>query len=136
MLPHRVCLAYNPWLTAIMIIGDALTAISYLLIPIWLGLTQTDLKHHAFKSPNLVWNRYLAYLFVHERTIGTMFQAFIYACGAGHILKIVVLYHPVYSLQAGIDLWTGITSIATVVILFRIRFGVRKFLHNTITCGV
>lgn len=106
-----------------MILGDAMTALSYVLIPFLLNKIQKDTSLIAgsshFKLAAL-WRYYQTYFEQHV-FISTAAQMFIISCGAGHIAKIIVLYRPLYKMESIIDMWTGVTSLATVWILYVAR---------------
>ncbi len=44
-----------------------------------------------------------------------LFSAFIFACGATHLLEVVIFWYPLYPLQAVLKLGTALVSIATVL---------------------
>lgn len=120
MLPHRVCLAFDTPLIVLMIIGDGLTALSYMLIPFLLHVVLKDTTR-LLAGPGELWPRYYNCFFASRYWLSTLFQSFILACGCGHILKVVVLYSASYRIQVAVDLWTGITSLLTVILLFIVR---------------
>lgn len=120
MLPHRVCLAFETWIIALMIVGNGLTALAYVLIPFLLHRILRDTTRLK-AMPQEHFAHYYDCFFGSRYWLSTLFQSFILACGAGHIMDIVVLYQPLYKLQVFIDLWTGLTSIITVLLLYLVR---------------
>lgn len=120
MLPHRVCLNFDSWLMSSMVIGNGMTSLAYLLIPLLLHLILKDTNRLAGSTAR-PWAEYARCFFASRYWLGTLSQSFILACGAGHVMTILVLYTPSYQIQAVVDLWTGITSLLTVILLFIVR---------------
>ena len=101
LTPHGFCLAWDPMLLAITIIGNLLTAISYILIPLeiaWFVWAEGASKINIVKSNAL-------YLFV----------LFILLCGVSHQLDIVTLWLPYYWFQGVWIMATGIVSVITAL---------------------
>ena len=105
---------------SLMIIGDGLTFLSYMLIPFLMQLVLKD-STRLLSMPGTRLKTYCDCFFASRYWLSTLFQSFILACGVGHLLKIIVLYSVAYRIQAIIDIWTGITSILTVYLLFVVR---------------
>lgn len=97
--PHRTHFYQDPELMWFIILGNALVALAYILIPIaifYFVRKRTDLAFH--------W----VFLF---------FGAFIFFCALTHVMHIVIFWYPAYWLQAIVDGMTGIVSIATALAL-------------------
>lgn len=101
-MPHGHCLLWRHDLLFLHVGGDALTAIAYLLIPlalVRLVKARTDLKFD--------W-------------MILLFAGFIFFCGATHILGIINVWHGYYYIHGLIKTLTGIISIATAILLWRL----------------
>jgi len=48
-----------------------------------------------------------------------LFAAFILACGATHLIDVIIFWHPVYRFSALVRVLTGLVSLATVLALFK-----------------
>lgn len=90
----------EPWLIALFAGSNFLIFAAYAIIPLAL--------HRVLRARRDLGNRGLAYLFV----------AFILLCGLTHLMAIVTLWVPVYTLQALVKLVTGLVSMATAAVLF------------------
>jgi hypothetical protein len=104
--PHGYCLAWDPNLLMITIIGHGLTAAAYVQIPlqlIWL----------------IVVGRGQRLVIRSQAWIYGMFAAFIFLCGVSHIFEIMTLFFPVYWALAIEVCLTGIVSQVTSVMLLR-----------------
>lgn len=99
-MPHGHCYLWREDVLWLNVVSDVLIAISYFSIPIALVVfvrRRTDL---AFN-----W-------------VFRMFAAFIFACGATHILEIWTVWHPDYQLQGLVKLYTALISCATAFALW------------------
>jgi signal transduction histidine kinase len=85
------------------IISDLAIATAYSVIPVALA-GYWWLKRGELAFPRLFW----------------LFAAFIFSCGATHVIEAVIFYHPVYRFSALMKVITAIASWATVVTLLRI----------------
>lgn len=97
---HGFCLFWEPALIGLHAGSDALTAVSYLAIPlaIWRFMRlRGDLDH---------------------RWVGWLFAAFITLCALGHVLSLLTLWVPAYWLAGGVKAATGLVSAATAAMLF------------------
>jgi two-component system sensor histidine kinase/response regulator len=99
-MPHGYCLAWNPQLLALFIVGNVLVALSYYSIPaaLWIFLRQR--KDLAFN-----------WMF-------QLFAAFIFLCGTTHVMKIWTIWSPNYWAEGLLDLITGLISAYTAVALW------------------
>lgn len=100
-MPHGHCYFWKPEILWLTVGGDALTAAAYLSIPLMLfyfAKTRQDLAHkHVF----------------------ILFGAFIFLCGATHVMDIWTAWVPTYRLAAMVKMLTGLVSIATAVVLYK-----------------
>ena len=96
-MPHVYCLR-EPALIALHTISDGLIALAYFLIPVALIILFRRRRDLAFR-----WAYFL-------------FAIFILACGTGHILGIVTLWHPVYRLEGLVKALTAFASVATAIV--------------------
>jgi diguanylate cyclase (GGDEF)-like protein/PAS domain S-box-containing protein len=99
-MPHGYCFMWNPHLLALHVSSDACIGLSYFLISGLLGLM-------------VLQNRHLipfGWMFV-------AFGSFIVACGATHLMAILVLWRPYYWLEGEIKLITAVVSLATACLL-------------------
>jgi PAS domain S-box-containing protein len=101
-MPHGYCLQWNTPLLTTFVIGNLLIALSYFSIPNSLFWFQRKREDLAFK-----------WLFL-------LFATFITACGFTHLFKIWTFWHQDYWLEAGLDLFTGITSFATAIAVWKV----------------
>lgn len=101
-MPHGMCLLWQPWLVILWAGSDLLIFLSYMLIPFALFMVlrqRKDIKH---------------------RGLVTLFASFILLCGITHALSIVTLWTAIYPLMGTVKLATGLVSMATAVVLFRL----------------
>lgn len=101
-MPHGFCIQWTPGILWSYVIADALTALSYYAIPL-------ALAYVAWRRKDLQFRR--VYL---------MFCAFILACGTSHLFSIVLLWQPLYWLDAIIKVITAGLSVATAAYLIRL----------------
>jgi PAS domain S-box-containing protein len=100
-MPHVFCLR-TPSLIWLHAASDGLIALAYLLIPVALVRLvrrQKDLSFH--------------WMFL-------LFAAFIFSCGATHVLSIVTLWLPIYRFEGLVKLFTAGASLATAILLNRL----------------
>ena len=99
-IPHGYCLNWSMPLIVVNVGSDLLIALSYFSMP-W-ALVYFARRRRDFPYQWLLW----------------MFAAFILACGTTHFLGAVVLWLPVYGLDAGLKLVTAIISVTSAVMLW------------------
>lgn len=99
-LPHGYCLQWSPSLIWTMVISDGLISASYLSMPIALG-------YFAKQRKDFPYIRVLC-----------LFAAFILACGATHLMEMVVLWKPLYWLETLVKAVTATVSVITAVALW------------------
>jgi len=98
-LPHGFCIKWTPSLLWLYVVSDALIVLAYYSIPIVLAY--------------FVWRR----KDLQFRMVFILFGAFILACGTTHLLGIVLLWKPLYWLDAGMKAVTAIISVITAFTL-------------------
>jgi len=101
-MPHGHCLLWRPDLLFLHLTGDSLIAVAYTLIPFALVAL-------VRKREDLIFN----WVFV-------LFAAFILLCGLTHAVGIVNIWHGYYYLAGLLKLITGVVSIATAVVVWRL----------------
>lgn len=99
-MPHGYCLRWNEQLLQLFVVGNALVVFAYYSIP-------AALISLLRKRKDLVFN----WMFV-------LFASFIFACGTTHLVKIWTLWNPNYWLEGFVDLFTGLISIVTAILLW------------------
>lgn len=99
-MPHGMCLLWKPSILWAMVLGNAVIAFSYFMIPVALIYLVLKRRDIGFK-----------WIFV-------LFGAFILACGFTHIMGIVTLWKPLYGLEALVLVFTAIISLATAMLLW------------------
>lgn len=98
-MPHGHCYFWKDEILWPIVIGDALTVLAYLLIPI-------ILLRFIYQRKDMRFN------FVFQ-----FFALFILSCGFGHFVEILNIWEPHYVLSAVIKMVTGSVSIGTVGLL-------------------
>lgn len=101
-MPHGMCLLWKPWLVLLWAGSDFLIFLSYTAIPVALFMVLR--KRSEVPQAALVW----------------LFGAFILLCGITHFLMIVTLWVPIYPFVGWWKLATGLVSMATAIMLFRL----------------
>ena len=101
-MPHGMCLLWEPWLVLLWAGSDFLIFLSYTLIPIALFIV---LRRRSE---------------VPQPALAVLFAAFILLCGLTHMFMIVTLWVPIYPFVGWVKLVTGVTSMATAIMLFRL----------------
>lgn len=100
-MPHGMCLLWEPWLVTLWAGSDLLIFLSYTAIPIAL-LTilrqRTEVPHGG---------------------VVALFASFILLCGVTHLMGIVTLWYPIYPWVGWIKLATGLVSMTTAFVLFK-----------------
>lgn len=101
-MPHGMCLLWQPWLVTLWAGSDLLIFLSYTAIPVAL-LTVLRKRED-----------------VPHRGLVTLFASFILLCGLTHLLGIVTLWYPIYPWVGSVKLATGLVSMMTAIVLFRL----------------
>lgn len=102
LLPHGFCISWTPTLLWLYVIADALIFLSYFTIPLILTYFVWHKKDMRF-----------SWIFI-------LFAAFILACGTTHLLGIVVLWNPIYWVDASMKGVTAIVSVITAIAMVRL----------------
>ncbi|QFT77375.1 HWE histidine kinase domain-containing protein [Erythrobacter sp. THAF29] len=101
-MPHGMCLLWEPWLVVLWAGSDLLIFLAYMLIPLALIMVlrkRPDIRH---------------------RGLVTLAASFVLLCGVTHAMSIVTLWTAIYPLMGAVKLATGIVSIITAAVLFRL----------------
>ena len=93
-------LSWSPPLVVTFVVSDVLIFLSYLSMPV--ALVYFARKREDFPYRWLLW----------------LFSAFILACGATHLMGAVVLYEPMYALDALLKACTAVISVVTAIVLW------------------
>ena len=99
-LPHGYCISWSPSLLTTFLASDVVIALSYFSMPVALGYFAR--KRQDFPYRWLLW----------------MFAAFILACGSTHLMGAVVLWQPMYGLDALLKAVTAVVSLATAIAIW------------------
>jgi len=99
-LPHGYCITWSPPLVATFVVSDILIFLSYFSMP--LALIYFARQRADFPFRWLLW----------------MFSGFIMACGATHLMGAIVLWQPLYYLEATLKAITALVSVATAILLW------------------
>ncbi|OAH98208.1 PAS domain S-box protein [Methylomonas methanica] len=98
-MPHGYCLSWSPGLLWTFVISDGLIFLSYFLLPVALGYFA---RHRQdFPYVRVLW----------------LFVVFILACGTTHLMDVVVIWEPLYGLDAFAKVVTAMVSVVTVAVL-------------------
>jgi PAS domain S-box-containing protein len=95
--PHGFCLLWNSYLIAINAVSDSLIALAFLAIP-----TALLVWVHRRRDIEFTW-------------LLLLFALFITACGATHLLDVLVIWYPVYELEAFVEAFTALASVGTAI---------------------
>lgn len=99
-LPHGYCISWSPPLVGTYLVSDLLIFLAYFSMPVALGYFAR--RRPDFPYPWLLW----------------MFAAFILACGTTHLMGSIILWQPLYWLDASLKAVTAVISVATAVVLW------------------
>ena len=99
-LPHGACLAWRPDLVALHAVSDFLIGVAYFSIPLAIMTFVRRRKDIEFRGVYL------------------LFAAFIFACGATHLLGVYTLWTPLYGLEGIVKMATALVSLATAAMLW------------------
>lgn len=99
-LPHGFCLNWSSPLVLTYVVSDVLIFLSYSSMPLALGYFVRRRKD--FPYPWLL----------------GMFAAFILACGTTHLMGAIVLWRPLYGLDALLKAVTALVSVITAIVLW------------------
>ncbi|MDI1308811.1 MAG: sensor domain-containing diguanylate cyclase [Methylotenera sp.] len=108
LLPHGYCINWSPSLLWFYVVSDATIVLAYYSIPF-------TLTYIAWRRKDLKF-----------RGIYLLFSAFILSCGTTHLLGIVVLWNPIYWIDASMKGLTAALSAVTAITLVYITPQVLK----------
>ncbi len=100
-MPHGQCYLWDPNMLRLQSISDGLIALAYFSIPfmlVYFVRKRRDLPHRA---------------------IFLLFGAFIVACGATHLMEVVLIWNPLYWISGWLKAVTAVISLGTAVALVR-----------------
>jgi len=112
-MPHGHCYRWRPEVLWPSVIADAVIALSYFLIPLWL----------------LVMSKVLPGIFPFQ-LLTYLFAVFIVSCGLTHVVEVCTVWMPVYYLQVSVKVVCAVASVATVVVMLRSRGEIAAFVLN------
>ncbi|TFL19080.1 sensor histidine kinase [Jannaschia formosa] len=101
-MPHGMCLLWEPWLVGLWVLSDTLISLSYFAIPF-------AILRVLRARPD-----------IRFRGLMALFASFIMLCGLTHVLSIVTLWFPIYPPMGWVKLATGLVSMTTAIVLFRL----------------
>jgi len=99
-LPHGYCISWSQPLVLTFVISDILIFLSYFSMPV-------ALVHFARQRKDFPY-----------RWVLWLFAAFIMACGTTHLMGAVVLWQPMYNLDAMLKAFTAMISVMTAILLW------------------
>ena len=99
-IPHGYCISWSPTLVTTFVASDVLIFLSYFSMPLALGYFAKQRKDFPYRW--LLW----------------LFAAFIMACGATHLMGAIVLWEPMYALEAVLKAATAVISVVTAIALW------------------
>ncbi|MGZ5014659.1 MAG: sensor histidine kinase [Methylobacter sp.] len=99
-LPHGYCLSWSPLLVLTYVVSDILIFLSYFSMPLALAYFARRRKDFPY------------------RWLLVMFAAFIMACGTTHLMGAIVLWRPLYGLDALLKAVTALISVVTAIALW------------------
>jgi hypothetical protein len=106
-MPHGFCFYWDPQILVLLVSGDAIIAIAYILISWQLERIRTHLT-------GMFENQWLA-----NATLSN-FRNFIFACALTHVMHIVVIWKPWYLAQGVVNFITAALSLSTAVMCYRL----------------
>jgi PAS domain S-box-containing protein len=99
-IPHGYCISWSPPLVWTFVISDVVIFLSYASMPVVLGYFAQRRRDFPYRW--LLW----------------LFAAFILACGSTHLMDAIVLWEPLYELDALLKGITALISLVTAVALW------------------
>jgi len=99
-LPHGYCISWSPWLVTTFVVSDVVIFLSYFSMPI--AIAHFARRRADFPYKWLLW----------------LFAAFILACGSTHLMGAIVLWKPMYALDAVLKAITAGISLVTAIALW------------------
>ena len=99
-LPHGYCISWSKPLLLTFVLSDLLIFVAYFSMP--LALVHFARQRKDFPYRWLLW----------------MFAAFIMACGTTHLMGAIVVWQPMYNLDALLKAVTAVISVITAILLW------------------
>ena len=99
-LPHGVCISWSPALVSTYVLSDVVIFLSYFSMPLALGYFSYQRKDFPY------------------RWLLILFAVFIMSCGLTHLMGVVVLWQPLYWLDASLKAMTAVISALTALVLW------------------
>lgn len=99
-LPHGYCISWSPALLTTYVLSDLLIFLSYFSMPVALGYFAHRRRDFPYRW--LLW----------------LFALFIMACGTTHLMGAVVIWQPLYGLDATLKAFTALVSLVTAAMLW------------------
>lgn len=99
-LPHGYCISWSPSLLTTYVVSDVLIFLAYFSMPVALGYFAHRRRDFPYRW--LLW----------------LFALFIMACGTTHLMGAVVIWQPLYGLDAALKALTALVSVITAVMLW------------------
>lgn len=99
-LPHGYCISWSPALLTTYVVSDILIFLSYFSMPAALGYFAHRRRDFPYRW--LLW----------------LFALFIMACGTTHLMGAVVIWQPLYGLDAALKALTALVSVITAAMLW------------------
>lgn len=99
-LPHGYCISWSPLLLTTFVVSDLFIFLSYFSMPV--ALAYFAYRRRDFPYPWLLW----------------AFAGFILACGSTHLMGAIVIWKPMYALDALLKAITAVVSVATAIMLW------------------
>lgn len=100
-MPHGHCYLWDPWILWLHVVANGLIVIAYCSIPF-------GLVYFVRKRTDLIYKR-----------VFVLFALFILCCAATHAVAILTIWQPHYLFEGLVLLVTGLVSIASAVVMFR-----------------
>lgn len=100
-MPHGHCYLWDPWILWLHVIANGLIVLAYCSIPF-------GLFYFVRKRKDLIYKR-----------VFILFGLFILCCAATHATAILTIWKPYYLLEGIVLLVTGLVSIASALVMFR-----------------
>lgn len=101
-LPHGWCYRWDPEIVWLHVSSDLLICLAYYFIPF--SLMHIVRRRKDMVYPSMFW----------------LFGTFILACGTTHLMSVLVVWKPWYSLDGVVKLITALVSVPTAIVLLRL----------------
>lgn len=115
-IPRGECVRWEPAVLAARIAGDGMTALAYFTIPVILRAYRRNRANTSLMPANIVFG----------------FEMFIFFCGLTHVFDIILIWWPVYRLDAIFRVATGAISAATAAAMLRVVPALIRRIHELV----